>query len=307
MNAGMKQPLVSICCITYNHSEYIRQCLDGFLMQRTSFSYEIIINDDCSTDGTTDIIREYEERYPTQIVPIYHVENEYSKGVRGMFATYCFPKAKGKYIAMCEGDDYWIDPLKLQKQVDFMEANPEVDLVWTRAKCYGQSKNAYLYELGEKALSFDDLLQKNTIPTLTVAFRKSAIDGFQAVLEGKTWRMGDYPLWLYISLGGRIHFLDEVTSVYRYLDESASHSKSYESAKKFRESAYEIRKYFSKYSKKANISQILLSEYNHICFCLAFQYKEHSDVVTFYKELNPQSLTMKDRLKYMISRIALVF
>lgn len=298
--------LVSICTLVYNHASYLKACFDGFLMQKTDFAFEVLVHDDASTDGSAEIIREYADKYPQIFKPIYQKENQYSKGIK-VNNVYQYPRAVGKYIAICEGDDYWIDPLKLQKQVDFMEANPEVDLVWTRAKCYGQSKNAYLYELGEKALSFDDLLQKNTIPTLTVAFRKSAIDGFQAVLEGKTWRMGDYPLWLYISLSGRIHFFDEVTSVYRYLDESASHSKSYESAKKFRESAYEIRKYFSKYSKKENISQILLNEYNHICFCLAFQYKEHSDVVTFYKKLNPQSLTMKDRLKYIIGRIALVF
>ena len=137
-----------------------------------------------------------------------------------------------------------------------MEANPDVDLVWTRAKCYSQSKKTFLYELGEKALDFEDLLQKNRIPTLTVVFRRSAIEGIQDALGGRNWQMADYPLWLYISLGGRIHFLDEVTSVYRYLDESASHSKSYETAKKFQESAYEIRLYFSKYSKKENICQI---------------------------------------------------
>ena len=125
------QPLVSICCITYNHASYIRQCLDGFLMQKVTFPIEIIINDDCSTDGTTDIIRDYEAKYPNLIKPIYHTENEYSKGTRGMFATYCFPKAKGKYIAMCEGDDYWCDPLKLQMQVDFMESNPDYFLCGT--------------------------------------------------------------------------------------------------------------------------------------------------------------------------------
>lgn len=120
-----KEPLVSICCITYNHAPYIRECLAGFMMQETNFPIEIIINDDASTDGTTEIIKEYEARYPDIIKPIYQVENQYSKGVRGMYANFCFPRAQGKYIALCEGDDYWTDPLKLQKQVDFLEANPE--------------------------------------------------------------------------------------------------------------------------------------------------------------------------------------
>ena len=105
-------PLVSICSITYNHAPYIRQCLDGFLMQKTNFKYEIIIHDDASTDGTAEIIKEYAERYPDLITPVFQTENQYSKGLRGFFAKFVFPHAKGKYIALCEGDDYWIDPYK---------------------------------------------------------------------------------------------------------------------------------------------------------------------------------------------------
>lgn len=116
--------LVSVCCITYNHAPYIRQCLDGFIMQKTNFKFEILIHDDASTDGTADIIREYEAKYPNILKPIYQTENQYSKG-KNISATYNWPRAVGKYVAMCEGDDYWTDPLKLQKQVDFMEAHLE--------------------------------------------------------------------------------------------------------------------------------------------------------------------------------------
>ena len=108
----MDKPLVSISCIAYNHESYIRQCLDGFLMQKTTFSFEILIHDDASTDNTTDIIREYERKYPDIIKPIYQKENQYSKGIP-ISATFNWPRAKGKYIAMCEGDDYWTDPLKI--------------------------------------------------------------------------------------------------------------------------------------------------------------------------------------------------
>lgn len=136
--------LVSICSLTYNHAPYIRQCLDGMLMQKTNFDFEIIINDDCSTDGTTEIIREYVEKYPDIIKPIYHEENQYQKGVRGMFAKFVFPKAQGKYIAFCEGDDYWTDPLKLQKQVDFLEANPNYSVCFHKSKVYSQSQDRYI-------------------------------------------------------------------------------------------------------------------------------------------------------------------
>lgn len=120
----MDNIVVSICCITYNHSSYIRQCLDGFLLQQTNFEYEILIHDDASTDGTVEIIREYESRYPKLIKPIYEEENQWVKGRRGS-AVFNFPRARGKYIAMCEGDDYWTDPLKLQRQVDYLNEHTD--------------------------------------------------------------------------------------------------------------------------------------------------------------------------------------
>ena len=120
----METPLVSIFTLAYNHAPYIRQCLEGFLMQRTTFSFECLIHDDASTDETADIIREYESRYPDIIKPIYQTENQYSKG-GGITRKFLIPRAQGKYIAICEGDDYWTDPLKLQKQVDFLETHPD--------------------------------------------------------------------------------------------------------------------------------------------------------------------------------------
>ena len=113
-------PLVSIGCITYNHEKYIRDCIEGFLMQKTNFPFEIIIHDDASTDKTPEIIKEYAKKYPKLFVPILQEENQYSKGV-DPYPTFVFPQVRGKYIAICEGDDYWTDPLKLQKQVDFLK------------------------------------------------------------------------------------------------------------------------------------------------------------------------------------------
>lgn len=117
------EPLVSVCVITYNHGKYIRQCLDGILMQKVNFPYEILIHDDASPDDTADIIREYWEKYPTVIKPILRTENQYSKGVD--VCWFNFDRAKAKYIAQCEGDDYWTDDGKLQMQVDFLEEHGE--------------------------------------------------------------------------------------------------------------------------------------------------------------------------------------
>lgn len=118
-------PLVSISCITFNHARYLRECFDGFLMQQTNFAFEVVIHDDASTDETKAIIEEYTQKHPTIFYPMYQTENQYSKGVRGIMAKFNFPRCRGKYIALCEGDDYWTDPSKLQKQVDFLEANED--------------------------------------------------------------------------------------------------------------------------------------------------------------------------------------
>ena len=121
-------PLVSICTLVYNQEKFLKQYLEGIFLQKTTFSFEILIHDDASTDNSENIIREYQALYPDIIKPIIQTENQYSKGV-DINLTYNFPRVKGKYIAICEGDDYWTDPLKLQKQVDFLEAHPEQSLL----------------------------------------------------------------------------------------------------------------------------------------------------------------------------------
>lgn len=127
LNSRDTAPLISIACITYNHEKYIRRCIEGFLNQKTSFEIEIIIHDDASTDNTANIVKEYADKYPNLILTILQTENKFSEGIK-IWPTFVYPRARGKYIAFCEGDDYWTDPLKLQKQSDFLEANPEYSL-----------------------------------------------------------------------------------------------------------------------------------------------------------------------------------
>jgi glycosyltransferase involved in cell wall biosynthesis len=122
----MSEPLVSICCTTYNHQAFIGDAIESFLAQKTNFTIELVIHDDASTDGTADIIRAYEKKYPNLIKPIYQTENQHSKGLK--ISSLNNKMAKGKYLAICEGDDYWVDPYKLQKQVDYMETHPECSL-----------------------------------------------------------------------------------------------------------------------------------------------------------------------------------
>lgn len=136
-------PLVSICCLTYNHAPFVRKCLEGFLMQETTFPVEILIHDDASTDGTDDIIREYTAKIPDRIFPLFEEENQYSKGCAQVMDFLNYKRARGKYIAICEGDDYWSDPFKLQKQVDFMEAHPEYSVCFHRCKHWYSAQDRY--------------------------------------------------------------------------------------------------------------------------------------------------------------------
>ena len=214
----MDTPLVSICSITYNHAPYIRQCLDGFLMQKTKFRYEIIIVDDASTDGTTEIIKEYAEKHPDLITPIFQKENQYSKGIRGMFPRFCFPHAKGKYIALCEGDDYWTDPLKLQKQVDFLESHPDYVMCSHRFKQYMQKEGIYKDDwYGEvpNGITYDlnSLIQGFWFHTpLTVMFRRDSL----CLAEYEKYpNSKDATLFFHLLQKGRGFMIPEFMGMYR--------------------------------------------------------------------------------------------
>jgi glycosyltransferase involved in cell wall biosynthesis len=216
-------------------------------MQKTDFPIEVLIHDDASTDGTADIIREYEQKYPEIIKPIYQTENQYSKGVE-ISQTYNYPRAKGKYIAICEGDDYWTDPYKLQKQVDFLEKNPEYGMCCTNAKRYNQKNNKFLKRIkGGKCYSFSELMKHNTIVTLTVCLNRNLLEKYYKEIkpENKKWIQGDLPAWLWFAYNSKIYFMEDVTGVYRILEESMSHSSSIEKSREFIVSAIEINKYFS--------------------------------------------------------------
>lgn len=173
--------MVSVCCLVYNHEPFLRECFDGFVMQKTNFPIEILVHDDASTDHSADIIREYTAKYPHLFKPIYQTENQYSKGV-SITAKYQFSRAKGKYIAMCEGDDYWTDPLKLQKQVDFMEVHNDYVLCFHNARnLYVEKQKMKNYQLMRlprgycRDFSSLDLMLGITPPTCTVMYRNKLL------------------------------------------------------------------------------------------------------------------------------------
>lgn len=208
--------VVSISCITYNHAKYIRQCLEGFLMQKTNFEFEILIHDDASTDGTTEIIKEYQEKFPHKIKPIIQQVNQFSKGKRGFNAKYNFSRAQGRYIALCEGDDYWTDPFKLQKQVDFLENNDEFIICFhdtTVVDENGQLVSKSRIKNRSSVREPLELVLGAHLPTSTVLFRNSIEEypeGYETVMNGDTF------LWAVLGQYGKGYFLDNIkSSIYR--------------------------------------------------------------------------------------------
>jgi len=265
-NKKKSQPLmVTIQCFTYNHEPYIRQCLEGFVMQKANFRFEAIVHDDASTDGTADIIREYAEKYPDIIKPIYETENQYSKH-DGSLRRIMDAHTHGKYVALCEGDDYWIDPLKLQKQVDILESNPDCGVVYATTKKLG--KKGYEKSITAIPVNFKSLLVSNPVSNLTTCCCKSILDAYTKEIKpmGRRWLMGDYPQWLYFSLKSRILFINEPMSVYRVLDESACHSKNIEKRLRFNKSEYDIKKFFIEEVYKGNDKPQLLQLIKNILF-----------------------------------------
>jgi glycosyltransferase involved in cell wall biosynthesis len=210
------QPLVSVFCPTYNHENFIRQCLDGIVMQKTTFQIEVFVQDDASTDKTPEIVKGYAEKY-NFIIPVLHTENHYSKGKN--LNEYFFKNARGKYIALCEGDDYWTDPYKLQKQVDFLEANKDFAICFHNSNVYNEEEQKKIFEQPgiEKNMMFtiENFLESNPIATASVLFRSKYVEQIPEWFNQSPF--GDYALYLIIlkrSQQKAMYFKDAM-SVYR--------------------------------------------------------------------------------------------
>lgn len=218
------QPTVSVCCITYNHKDYIAQAIDSFLMQETDFPFEILIHDDASTDGATEIIRSYENKYPHIIKTVIQDENQYSKDVRFIFPNFLLPIAKGKYIALCEGDDYWTSNTKLSKQLHFMDKNLSYSCCFHAVNQKDDTLNKKLsltrLPLSGDTFYFKDVLKSYFIPTLSLFFRKELMP--INIPSYKKKMFGDVFMQLILTSNGPAYYFNEVMGVYRHHDAGVS-------------------------------------------------------------------------------------
>lgn len=207
-------PLVSIICYTYNHVNYIKDALNSFLMQRTNFPFEIIVHDDCSNDGTTKIIEEYFKQYPNIIVPILQSENQWSQGI--MPRKFTYPKVRGKYLAICEGDDYWIKSNKLSEQVESFASG--ISLVFHNAirvqdgliidTSYYPEKNKPL-----EGYNSYQMVKGSKIPTASALMLSKPILNISHLPNIIN---GDHFLWAILALEGKAKFINKPWSIYRH-------------------------------------------------------------------------------------------
>ena len=231
---------LSIVCHTYNQEKYISETLEGFLNQKTNFSFEIIIHDDASTDSTPQIINEYQEKYPELIKTILQKDNKYSKNIN-IWTKYTFPKCQGKYIAICEGDDYWTDEKKLQKQVDFLENNAEYVVTWTDYLNYNGTdfkENDFGFSQEIITIDYNNIFNPYCTYSLTTVFLKSALD--MNLLDSlKDYK--DNSIYMLLLRNGNGAFMNFCSSVYRIHEGGVYSLKSL---------------YFQRYSSYLNLKEI---------------------------------------------------
>ncbi len=299
-------PVVSICCITYNHAKYIKSALDGFLKQHTDFDYEILIHDDCSTDGTTEIIKDYAERYPDIIFPLYEDENQWVKGRRGNL-EFNYPRARGKYIALCEGDDYWIDEYKLQKQVEYLENHPECGLCYTSFDIKNETNGRItndLFRSNPKIFprldsSVEDflILKRYMCPPSWLLRR----DLFPT--DSNTGCDGSFVIFSHYLANSKIGFIEDVTCVYRVLAESASHSNNYNNTYKRACQLLDLQLYLAdKYNLKQDVKERCIQKFykdNLVDFIIN---RKRDDINNARKCLKKDT---RDRILLLIDRLGL--
>lgn len=320
--------MVCTRCLTYNHAAYIEDALRGFALQEVSFPVVYCVIDDASTDGGADIIRKWAiDNLDLEEIGVAHREqlsygelivakqknNSYALFVilllnknHHQTKTLKLPYVANwlndsKYLAICEGDDYWVASDKLQKQVNFLEKNPDYGM------CFGnivQIVNGKQVDCNSSKQKYEDirnLILHNGISNLTTMVKRELYQNYKATIvpNNKNWKMGDYPMWLWVVLESKVHYIDEVFGAYRVLKESASHSQDYKKRLSFIESARDIRLFFA---KKYLMGEELINSINDVYYREKAILVKGKDRVAYREALrNISDRTFKERIKYILS------
>jgi len=298
----MTAPLFSVVVITFNQEEYISHTLDSIIGQDHKYSYEIIIGEDCSSDGTRDILLRYQKRYPDIIRVIL---NDRNLGlIKNYFST--IKHCSGKYIMQCAGDDYWL-PGKVRTQIKFMEDNPDVGM------CCGNVQNLYLDGKMTKSnhkkrfCSIIELMKKNEIAAVSICLRKIIFLEYIVAVNPieKNWLIEDYPMHLWFVCNSKIYYLNELLAVYRLSKDSIMRQKKYDHMKQLLNSIMEMKRFF------LNAYEIRFSEENlRNSFYLglagyAVKYSQYKEYNAYIKKI--PSYNIKIIIKKIIGKSPFLF
>jgi glycosyltransferase involved in cell wall biosynthesis len=304
----MTEPLVSVKMITYNHAPFIAQAIEGVLQQRTNFPFELIIGEDCSTDGTREIVFEYQRKHP-DIIRVITSDHNVGVKINSMRTT---KAGRGKYVAFCEGDDYWQSPDKLQKQVDYLESHPECGLVYSSYDVYlvesrKRIKDYIKYRKMEppENPSISYLVEKGWVSTgivtCTVMIRRAVGDQISEsdpyLHQSGHFPMGDTQLWVEIATKAHTHYIPESLATYTITDESASRSKDIRKRLRFAISSSELFLYLcDKYNLPPSIRNNHETEWYTYSLRLAFhtRNKQLADDIRSKKE----AFTLEEWVRY---------
>lgn len=299
-------PKVSIICIAYNHEKYIEKTLQSFLMQETDFDYEILVHDDASTDGTADIIRKYEKLYPELIRPLYQSENQYSKDVELVY-EFNYKRAKGEYLAQSEGDDYWTDPLKLQKQYDFLNTHPEVSACIHPDRMINEEGTIILgYRKIYPSDTFmsvkEALYEQKTVATNSIFMRNYFTSDYIVPKWYFDADVTDFPLVLYLATKGPIYYMNEVMSAYRVAAQNSWTQRVMTDSEKRRkhvDKMIELLEAFDEYTQYEHTGYVQRQiRRNKLGYLMADEYLRINNPKEFYERYRTKSL--KERVKYNI-------
>ena len=229
------KPLVAIHCLVYNHEPYLRDCFEGFVMQKTNFRFVAIVHDDASTDGSAAIIREYEEKYPNIFKPIYETENQYSKrdGSLERIMNEAIDVTNAKYVAMCEGDDYWVDPLKLQRQVNILAEDDtlmavcsDTSIVDNNNQILNPKRGGVVKDAMEGRYTLRDFFHHNhQYPTASVMYRTAHKNEIrEKFVHTRNAFLGDWTMWICLHIYGDFYYINEPMVAYRINPTSVTHT-----------------------------------------------------------------------------------
>jgi glycosyltransferase involved in cell wall biosynthesis len=281
----MREVMLSVVMTTYNHERYIATAIESVLRQQTDFPIEIVIGEDCSTDRTLNIALDYQRQYPEAI---HIVRSEHNVGWRENYRR-TIAAARGRYIALLDGDDYFTHRKKLQMQVDLLEANPDVGMCYGRSERVDENGNTTIYPEGECATTLEAMLRRNPAENCTVVARKALVERYYAEIrpaEHPEWLTDDLPMWLWFAANSRYMAIDCPMSVHRVLTYSVSHNPDYRRKIEFVDSLYNISLWYDeRYNDSRMRHELLTTKHNTALWVLSYNGSVGEYVRRWYRDV----------------------